>query len=62
MGLFPQESEINEHVKELELSDSAASDPKSSLGLVSMGQGGVWRWAAGGGGGGQQRGVQSMAL
>lgn len=36
VGLFPQESEISEHVKELHFSDSAASDPKSFLGLVSL--------------------------
>uniref|UniRef100_A0A452QJ67 Centrosomal protein of 164 kDa n=1 Tax=Ursus americanus TaxID=9643 RepID=A0A452QJ67_URSAM len=33
VALFPQESEISEHMKELLLSDSAASDPKSFLGL-----------------------------
>lgn len=36
LGLFSQESEISEHVKEPQLSDSAASDPKSFLGLVSL--------------------------
>uniref|UniRef100_A0A8C8Y6M3 Centrosomal protein of 164 kDa n=1 Tax=Panthera leo TaxID=9689 RepID=A0A8C8Y6M3_PANLE len=36
MGLFPQELEISEQVKELQLSDSAASDPKSFLELVSL--------------------------
>lgn len=40
VALFPQESEISEHMKELLLSDSAASDPKSFLGLVSL------RWGA----------------
>lgn len=36
VGLFPQESEISEHMKELQFSDSVASDPKSYLGLVSL--------------------------
>lgn len=36
LGLFSQESEISEHVKEPQLSDSTASDPKSFLGLVSL--------------------------
>lgn len=39
-GSFPQDSDISEHVKELQLSDSAASDPKSFPGLVSL------RWGA----------------
>lgn len=50
MGLFPQELEISEQVKELQLSDSAASDPKSFLELVSLR------------GVGQQRGVKRVAL
>lgn len=36
VGLFPQESEISEHMKELQFSDSVASDSKSYLGLVSL--------------------------
>ena len=48
--LSPQESEISEHEKQLQLSDSAASDPKSFLGLVSL----SLRWELGGWGGGQQ--------
>lgn len=49
VGLFPQELEISEHVKELQLLDSTDSDPKSFLGLVSL------RW-------GQQSGVKSVDL
>lgn len=46
--LSPQESEISEHVKQLQLLDSAASDPKSFLGLVSLSLrwGWVWVWWA----------------
>lgn len=36
VGLFSQEPDISEHMKELQLSYSAASDPKSFLGLVSL--------------------------
>lgn len=46
MGLSPQESEISEHMKELKLSDSTASDPKSFRGLVSL----SLRWRAAGAG------------
>lgn len=48
--LSPQESEISEHGEQLQLSDSAASDPKPFLGLVSL----SLRWELGGWGGGQQ--------
>lgn len=41
-GSFPQDSDISEHVKELQLSDSAASDPKSFPGLVSLRWGEGW--------------------
>lgn len=44
LRLSPQESEISEHVKQLQLSDSAASDPRSFLGLVSL----SLRWGCGG--------------
>lgn len=47
--LFSQESEISEPGKQLQLSDSAASDPRSFLGLVSLSlrwELGVGRWAA----------------
>lgn len=43
VGLFPQESEISEHMEELQFSDSIASDPKSYLGLVSL-LGGPAEW------------------
>lgn len=54
--LSSQESEISEPGKQLQLSDSAASDPRSFLGLVSL----SLRWELGGGAVGSRVVIKNM--